>query len=185
MDLFDTILIAIDSAGGTISGRTTIQKLVYYFKEKGLVEVNYRPYYYGPFSSDVTCTLEALVTYEFLGDIMETPDTTGYANVNPDWKRYTYRITEDGQQVVSMLKSNYRAEVEQISEIVRICNRHNQLDPNALSWAAKVHYILMQNRAITGADGVKTAASEYNWDLSESQIEQGTDLLQKLDLLPR
>jgi L-lactate permease len=50
---FEAAMMVIDAAEGKITGRTTIQKIIYFGTIKNTVKTTYRPHYYGPYSADV------------------------------------------------------------------------------------------------------------------------------------
>ncbi len=65
----ETVLTVIAAAGGTLEGRTAIQKLCYF---AGLVldeDLGHRAHYYGPYSREVEV---ALSNEAFAGDLEET-----------------------------------------------------------------------------------------------------------------
>lgn len=177
MDEFDGILLLLDAAGGRISGRTTIQKLGYFSTVPGAIKARYRPHYYGPYSADVAGAIQMLVSYGFIEERVETPGGTG---AMPDWKRYTYALTEDGKRLIPDLKQEYAQGAEEVEKIVGICKDTANLDSRTLSWAAKIHYIQTRENKRMTSDEIKEIARTLNWDLSEDQIQKGTDLLENL-----
>lgn len=180
MDEFDGVLLLLDAAGGQIAGRTTIQKLGYFSTVRGAIRARYRPHYYGPYSADIAGAIQTLVSYGFIEERVETPGGTG---TTPDWKRYTYTITEDGRELVPELKQEYARGAEEVEEIVGICKDTANLDSKTLSWAAKVHYIQTRERRYMSYDEIREVARTLNWDLSEDQIQKGIDLLNDLHFM--
>ncbi|MDD3857161.1 MAG: hypothetical protein PHP43_03840 [Methanoculleus sp.] len=179
MDEFDGILVMLKAAGGRISGRTTIQKLGYFSTILSAIRAHYRPHYYGPYSADIAGAIQALVSYGFIEERMETPGTPGSA-ATPDWKRYTYTLTGDGERMISRLEQEHASEAREIEMIVGICRATANLDSKTLSWAAKVHYILAREKRVMPYDEIREIAQTLNWDLSDDQIERGANLLKKL-----
>ena len=47
MDVSDAIITVVKVAGDNILGRTAIQKIVYFLSISGIVDIKYRPHYYG------------------------------------------------------------------------------------------------------------------------------------------
>ncbi len=181
MNVFDAILTTINAAEGSIAGRTAIQKLVYFEHIPKLVNVKYRPHYYGPYSAEVAGTIQELIDLDFLKEEVDTAENTGYS-VPEDWKRYRYSLSADGIKAVEQIKKENSAEYDGISKVVSVCKKTVKLDGNMLSWAAKVHYIVSsQNRAMI-LDEIQHTANSFGWTLSQPQINKAAELLKQLKL---
>ena len=75
---------------------------------------------------------------------MDTDDSRK-ANDTFEWKRYSYKLNGEGEKVTEFLKQTSQKDYDEIKKIVRnLVEKTANLDPNVLSWAAKVHYILVQ-----------------------------------------
>ncbi|WP_067052335.1 hypothetical protein [Methanofollis ethanolicus] len=179
MDEFDGILVLLDAAEGRIAGRTTIQKLGYFSTIRGAVRAHYRPHYYGPYSADIAGAIQTLVSYGFIEERVETPAGAGET---PDWRRYTYTLTDDGRELVQEMKEEYPRDAAEVKEVVDICRDAADLDSKTLSWAAKVHYIQTREMRDMSPDEIREIARTLNWDLSEGQVQKGMDLLTNLHL---
>lgn len=178
MIIFDAILATIKVAGGSITGRTTIQKLVYFENISKLVDTKYRPHYYGPYSAEVAGAIQELIDLNFLKEEIETAETAGFL-VPDDWKRYRYTLTSDGNKVVEQINQKNKAEFNRISNLVRTCKQTVNLDANMLSWAAKVHYILSSQGKTMTLDEIQNTAESFGWKLPQPQIE-AIELLKQL-----
>lgn len=181
MEIADAILVTIKAAGGCISGRTTIQKLIYFESLFNLVDANYRPHYYGPYSSDVSSIIQELTYLDFLKEEVETRETTGFT-VSGDWKRYCYTISNDGNEIIEHIKKEHTKEYSEIVNFVKICKKTTNLDVNILSWAAKVNYILLKQGAPMTPEEITTIAESFGWKLSQDQIDNAVELLKQLKL---
>lgn len=179
MEISDAILITIKAAGGSILGRTTIQKLIYFESIYGLVDAKYRPHYYGPYSAEVSGTIQELTDLDFLKEEIETAETTGFP-VPDDWKRYRYFLSSDGKEVVDHLEKESKVEYDKIFNLVSICKDTVNLDVNILSLTAKVIYILSSQGKPMTVDEIRVAAESFGWRLSESRIEGAVELLKQL-----
>lgn len=180
MDALDALLDIVELAGGKIAGRTTIQKIGYFSTILGIVKTPYHAHYYGPYSADIAETLEDLTAIGFLEKTVETRYNRNIP-VSPDWKRYTYQITEDGRVYLQSLRKNpdFQKEEEKLRNLVETCKNDAHLDPYILSWAAKIHFILKETGKAMDNNEIRKTASNFNWDLSEGQIEKGISLLLK------
>lgn len=175
MDRYDLVLAILDANGGTVAGRTVVQKLGYFTSvSTELEDVGYKDYFYGPFSKAVALALEdldaALLLYE---TVRSSPIES-----------YTYTLTDDGRKIVEEVKKRCAKECSLISQIVTRCRNYCGLQAHPLSCAAKSHYIL--NRRNGGADyapaKIEEMAHDFGWNLVESDIKSGVGLLKVLNL---
>jgi uncharacterized protein YwgA len=178
----EAAMMVIDAADGRITGRTTIQKIIYFGKIRNTVDATYRPHYYGPYSADVAGALQTIASCHFVDEAIDTsemkrPDETF------EWKRYSYALNSEGKKVVDFLKQSSPDEYNQIKKIVDVCKNTANLNPNVLSWAAKVHYIIVQEKRQMTYDEVISIADSLNWKLEKPQIDSGVNLLKELALV--
>ena len=182
MELLDAILITIKAAGDCIPGRTVIQKLVYFESISGFVDVKYKPHYYGPYSSEVSSTIQELTYLDFVREEVETRETTGFS-VSEDWKKYCYTISRDGNEIAEHIKKEHPEDYNKIVNLVKICKKTAKLEVNILSWAAKVNYILSEQGKPMTSEEITIIAESFGWKLSQSQIINAVELLKQLNLL--
>ena len=178
----EAVMLVLNAADGKISGRTTIQKIVYFGTVQNLVKAIYRPHYYGPYSAEVADALQTVTSCHFVDEAMDTSDMKKGTD-SFEWRRYTYSVNEEGNKVIDFLKTNSPKEIEGIRSLVSTCKSTANLDPNILSWAAKVNYILNQEkRSMTDAE-IINVADTLNWKLSGPRVEKGVRLLKNLNLV--
>lgn len=177
IDVYDTICLTIAANDDQIRGRTTIQKLIYFELIK-IPEIQVEPhiaYYYGPFNRQVAQGLETLV---HLGVLDEK-------KMNDGNSAYQYSVTEKGQPVIKDLIKTYEKTYERIENIVETCYNFCQLNPNPLSFAAKVHYMLSKReceKGMTNDEAIKMAKS-FGWKITEKEVKSGAELLESLNLV--
>lgn len=179
MIIFDAILATIGAAGGSITGRTAIQKLMYFENVSKVVDIKYRPHYYGPYSAEVAGVIQELIDLDFLKEEIETAKTTGFP-VPDDWKRYRYTLTSDGKKVVELLDLENEEEINKISNLVKTCQETVNLDANMLSCSAKVYYIISSQSNPMTVNEIQKTAGSFGWNLSQNQINGAVDLLKQL-----
>jgi uncharacterized protein len=184
MDVPDAIIVTLGAVADKIVGRTAIQKLIYFEAVLNLVDANYRPHYYGPYSSEITGTIQELAVLGFVEEKIETRETTGYS-VSDEWKRYCYRLTNDGSDFLAVVKKEDSENYDKISEIVRTCGKRTKFNPQILSWAAKVHYIASHEDKAMEFTEIISNAKEFRWILTEENIEIAVDLLNDLRLIKK
>ena len=178
----EAAVMVIDAAGGRIAGRTAIQKIIYFGTVRNAVTATYRPHYYGPYSADVSGALQTITSCHFVDEAMDT-DENRKANETFEWKRYSYTLNDEGKKVTEFLKKTSQKDYDEIKKIVDICKKTAKLDPNVLSWAAKVHYILVQEKRQMTNGEITRIAESLNWKLQEPQIATGVNLLRELSLV--
>jgi len=178
VDVFDTVGLTLASNDDRIEGRTTLQKLIY-FETVKIPEIQlkepYFAYFYGPFNKDVAKSVEQMVVF----DILEEHRTRN------NHGSYVYKVSDKGIPVVNKLVKKFGKTFDKIEDIVNTCNEYCGLDPNPLSFAAKVHFMMSSQKSkktITNNELVKTGKS-LDWKLSKSDIKKGAELLDQLDLV--
>ena len=75
--------------------------------------------------------------------------------------------------------------IDKIEDIVNTCNEYCGLDPNPLSFAAKVHFMMnspKSKKTMTNNELMKLGSS-LGWKLSKSDIKDGAELLNQLNLV--
>lgn len=183
MDPMDAILMTIESAGGTVSGRTAIQKLVYF--ESCVVDVNacYQPYYYGPYSAEIAGATQSLVSLNFLAEEIDYKESKKLPG-SEDWKTYKYKISDDGKKVLEMIKKKHPAEYEDIKKVVTVCKQESELDIGRLSRAAKVHYLFRNvsgpDNSVLSTEEISSISEDYGWQLTEEDVEKAFTLIGSL-----
>ncbi len=177
LDEYQTVELILDSNSGEVRGRTAIQKLVYLSKVI-IPELNippYKPHYYGPYSPGLSLALEKMVSYSFLDEI-RIPGSM--------YDAYTYKLTTDGQEIANEIKQSNQQEYEKINELVKVCKKFSGLKSTPLSYAAKAFYMVhsQPGKKLTYDDAVNYAKN-LGWQISEREVEQGAQLLEKLKLV--
>lgn len=179
LDEYDTIGLTIGAHGGSITGRTAIQKLIYFTKVKiPSIDITYTHHYYGPFSRNVAMGLENLTAFSYL----EEKNTSATS-----FESYQYDLTTSGVKIFEKTKNEYEREYKIISDIVNTCEKNCHLKANPLSYAAKADYILrekgIERKVGTTVNDIKELAKEFGWRISEDEVLEGINLLKELDLV--
>lgn len=161
-------------AAKKIQGRTAIQKLGYFTSIILRVDLGYVPHYYGPYSPLLASYLQNLVGSDYV-------DESGRQTAL-DRVIYSYSMTDDGSALAKQLQDRYGAEFSIIKQIVEKCQEIAGTNVNVLSWAAKVHYILSQEKRPITFDKAIAIADTFGWKLSESEVQSAVKLLAALSL---
>ena len=171
------IISMIDAAGGSVEGRTTLQKWCYFASVKTGLNFGYKPHFYGPYSETVSRTANDLITSDFL---VERGRMTYHDRV-----MYSYALTKDGKSIAGDLKAKDQRLYNSVKEVVDICSETVGNNISILSWAAKVYFLLQsKGKEITYGE-VKRIGRNMGWKLSENEIESGVKLLVALNLVKK
>lgn len=180
VDAFDAIGLTLAANNKEIVGRTTLQKLIYFetvaIPKEIKLDEPYIAYFYGPFNRDVANSLEQMVFYDILDE----------RRTRIDRGSYVYKVTPKGNQMIDRLESKFKQTFERIKDLVNTCDKYCKLDPNSLSFAAKVHYMFYSQKPkikpMSEDDFVKMGES-FDWQISKSNIKNGSELLERLKLV--
>ncbi len=173
------LILTIVDHNNTFIGKTLLQKAVYFINEIAGLGVNFRPHYYGPYSSDVAVALENLVSIGFLNEVEE--------RFSSDWdvwgevRRYTFELTGEGKEILKKFK-----QTQQYKDIKNILKKLDRFtvshDYDKLSKAAKIYHIVKSNGTVTGPK-IKRKASQLGWRLESSEINEMSSFLERLGLI--
>jgi len=177
MEIPELIIALLGAEPNGIDGRTVIQKLGYFASVKMKIDAGYGADFYGPFSPLVAAHLESFVGLDFVVE-------KGRRTVR-DRIMYSYYLTDDGQQLAKKIKEEYPMEYSIITNVINKCGKIVHYNFNVLSWAAKVHFILRQNKkAMTYEEAIR-ASQLFGWRLDEREIESAVKLLLALGLITK
>ncbi|MBX3328939.1 MAG: hypothetical protein KF722_00945 [Nitrospira sp.] len=182
MNSKDIVLLVMDEYGGSMSGKTLLQKVCYFAEVALNMGVPFKAHHYGPYSPTIE---ESVGELKELGFIEE--HTVGFGVSNPsgfgELRRYDYRLTDDGRKVVEDLKSKKRVEAKSISGLVERIKKSGNPDYFELSIAAKSYFILRkQNKPMTNSE-IEKEAQKLGWPLQEGSVQKAIHLLQGLKLV--
>lgn len=178
LELLKAILLTIQAADGRISGRTAIQKLVYFETVKNITRAEYRPHYYGPYSEEVANAIQTLVALKFLKE-----EEVSYGIEPRPWRVFKYEMSDEGKKAVEQISSENAKEYEQIKSVVETSKNVVGLDANAMSLAAKAYFVLLKGKHAMTCEEIKKDAIDYGWKIpGEVSIDKAVDLLNELGL---
>jgi uncharacterized protein YwgA len=166
----------LDSSDGSVAGRTAIQKIGYFDSIRLGLDMKYKPHFYGPYSPLLDESLMDLIASDYVEEIART---TVYGRT-----LYSYRLTDDGKELVKQLEGKYRKSLRTMKSVANRCNKFGN-NIYVLSYAAKVHYLLSQKGESMSSDEAIQTGKQFNWKLSEKDIESGVQLLSSLRLASR
>lgn len=176
LNAFDIIGLTLAANDKEIEGRTTLQKLIY-FETVKISEINlaepYVAYFYGPFNRGVAKSLERMVLYGILDEHRN--------GVNRG--SYVYKVNPKGTKIIERLKNEFEQPFKEIKDLVDICKEYCNLEPNPLSFAAKVHYMLDTQKTALHEDKLVEMGKSFGWKISKADIRDGAELLERLEFV--
>jgi uncharacterized protein YwgA len=177
MEIFELLIAVLSVRPEGIDGRTAIQKLGYFTSVKLKKDTGYAADLYGPFSQFIATNLQNLVETDFVSE-------KGRRTIH-DRTMYSYSLTEDGYALSEKIEEEYPREYETVRNIVEKCSRIVNNNFYVLSWAAKVHFILVQSgKPMTYEDAI-SAGRLFSWRLGQKELDSASRLLLELDLIKK
>lgn len=178
----ELIVYVIDKFGGSISSKTKIHKLFYFFSIVLTQDLKYKPHFYGPYSPFIEDALGELCASNFL-DVKT--ERYGYDSKGFERLKYTYILNEDGKVLLDIFKQENKE--EDFSNLDDLINKFKEelSDPDYmdLSVAAKSYFILDYHKQPLNCENIREKANELNWEITEKQVAKGVEILQKLKLV--
>jgi hypothetical protein len=176
----DFLLCLIDASGGTIEGRTLLQKRAFFVtqligEDFGL---KFDAHYYGPFSSTVEGTAAQLNN---LGFLQESSTGFGILSDGFEVKRYDYSLTDDGRFLAERLRKT--PEYKSINDATRRILAAGATNYMELSIAAKAYFLLKKKEG-TGMSVAELIqqAEKYNWNISSESVKRAIGFLKATGL---
>jgi uncharacterized protein YwgA len=174
MQLNDLILMILGSSDEPIAGRTAIQKITYFASIKTGLEGEFRPHYYGPYSSGVASLIEELSSTGFIAE-----DARRTVN---NRVMFSYSLTSDGERLVSRLKKKQPEAYKMVSAVVKKCRSIAHNDIAVLSWSAKYNFLQTSTGQKLSYSEARETSKQFGWQLPEKEFESGVKLLRALRL---
>jgi uncharacterized protein YwgA len=176
----DVVLLIIDAHGGTLSGRTLLQKVTFFVDDALDLDVGFRAHYFGPFSPRIDAAIGELKNLEFIRETSTgfgIPDSSGFGEM----RRYDYALTPDGNTVIEHIKLQEPAGSRRVLDEVQRIREAGNPDYNDLSLAAKIYYILKGHEKPLSLTELRKEAQQVGWNLRQESVEKALDVLKKLD----
>lgn len=181
MNAKDVFLIVLSHAGGSLKGKTLVQKKGFFldhFLDLGLA---YRSHFYGPYSPELD---SAIGQCKALGFVEERVAEYGVVSQDKfEVKRFDYRLTEDGRIVAQAIRKREPELCSKIESCLERLERAGNLDYVQLSIAAKsVHILKTSDKSMRPSD-IAGEARKFGWNISEQAVDRAVDFLKELDLV--
>jgi hypothetical protein len=155
------------SQKGMLAGKTNIQKVIYFALPEDQRKTFYYPYHYGPYSSEVQQSVNALLKNSIL-----VPSPKNGFDLKTDWEQ---NQPEDPV-------------IDRISVVIDFLSANGQVDTGAIANLAKVHLLSKTDRedALSDLPGyIKNQSRFLGWlglaETSRNEIEKYLSLAGKMD----
>jgi len=173
MNSKEIILTVLEASGGSVQGKTRLQKVIYFLSILLDVDLNYEPHYFGPYSGFVD---ESLMDLTGIGFVKESCTGFGYPDKKGfEYRRFDYEITPDGNKLLENIKEKSEGDYEKV--LTAVAELGELPDYFVLSIAAKIFYVIREKGEVTRR-GFKEEARKLEWgDIDDGNIDTALDFL--------
>ena len=182
MDAEDVVLGIVAAAGGTVEGRTYLQKVAYFAGKRIGLELGFRPHYYGPYSRLISAETDRQVTLQFLSEDRRELVRAGETGLPFDPVLYVYSLREEGRRYCEILEESDRESFGSLRDVVDKI-KESGADYRQLSCAAKLDYLLTAAGGSIARETAKREARQLGWQLEDPDIDAAVDALQRMGLV--
>lgn len=177
------LLTLLYSEKEMIAGRTLLQKTEYFLNEKIGLGIEFTPYYYGPYCTEIADALESLKASGIVKEeIVEYPSFDYHITFEP--RKYIYYLTDIGKDIAEFIKEKYRDEAERIKQSLYEMQKLGMVhDYKNLSIAAKMDHILKLEGKPMTSDEILEEAKALGWKISEDEAKTAITFLEEFNLV--
>jgi len=177
------ILVLYYSEKGMITGRTLLQKTLYFLNEKLSFKLDFTSYYYGPYCAEVKEVMGSLSRAGFVEETVETFSPLDF-DVTFEPRRYRYEMTKVGKELASTIQSRDSKNAKKIKSILETMKRLGADDDyRTLSIAAKMHRILrIEGKSMTG-ERILEEARALDWKINAQEADAAMEFLKSMELI--
>lgn len=180
MTVRDALLLTYDALGGSIRGKTNLQKKMYFLGIMLREDFGYGPHYYGPYSASVAAANQELKT---LGYLSETKASAGAVNTSGfEVARHDFSLTPDAYSVLALKKMRLQSDWERLERAVHRLTQAGDLSYMELSIAAKAYFLLDQQGKPADAEDLVRLAHQFGWTITEDDVSKAVQFLAALEL---
>lgn len=179
----DFLLCVIGAMGGSVTGRTLLQKTCYFVGVQlgWQGEPGFKAHYYGPYSPAIDDALARMTDLGFLDKRtigFGAADSSGF-----EIRRNDYDLTEEGEEILRILRNRRPEEYAQVSEAVEKIKTAGNPEYLELSIAAKAYFILHKEGGSLTKRAIRSEAADLGWSIEEQSLNRAVDFLENLGLV--
>jgi len=175
------ILKYVSNNSGEVEGKTLIQKTIYFVNEKLELGIRFSPYYYGPYSSDVTAVLAEMKQAGIIEEEVERYPELWMREFES--KLFKYRITDFGQELANIIEIKLEEKANDIKHAVEEIKTASKNNYKILSIAGKMFSVLKKAGVPMTVGDIINEAKSLNWNIKKEEAQKSVDLLKELNLV--
>lgn len=182
MKTSEYVLLALHACGDSISGRTLLQKTIYFMgiMTGDIGDLGYRAHYYGPYSDEVACAVRDL---EGLLFVESRRTRLGYDQEGFEITLTDYKLTNDGRQIAEMKRTSYPELWRRLQNAAEVIREGQQKGYVFLSIAAKTYFMLFQQQEPATHERLAEIARDFGWEVTPEQVQKAARYLASLRLV--
>ena len=138
----DFVVLAYGAFDGKMTGKTLLQKRLYFISVMVGADLGFDAHYYGPYSAEVA---DANSELKALGYVEETTNQWGFNSSGFEMIRYNFRLSPDGDTLLERKKRDLSGLWEKIQKAAEIIKNAGDIGYMELSVAAKTYFILCKD----------------------------------------
>ena len=176
----DVVLLAYKAFGGTIRGKTLLQKRIYFISVFLRADLGYEAHYYGPYSEGVAT---ANAEMKSLGFLSESATGWGVDRRGFEMARYDYTLTDAGLRLADKKAASNPELWDHVEKAARVVTDAGNLGYMELSIAAKAYYVLIQLKRKATLDEISEMLPKFGWSVDKQELTNATRFLEKTGLV--
>ncbi len=182
MNTYDFVHMALHAMGGEIKGKTKLQKTMYFLGilTGTIEELEYRPHYYGPYSSAVKDAVNRLKALGFV--VQNSVSCGGVDRRGFEMARRDFRLTDDGRAMAERKAAADPVLWHPLQVAARRLLDAGDQDYMLMSVAAKTLFILGERGPAATPVEIAEAARNLDWNPSPAEIDEAARYLQRIGL---
>ena len=177
------LLTLLYSEKQMIAGRTLLQKTLYFLNEMLDLDIDFRSYYYGPYSSEITDCLDSLKATGIVSENIEQLPAFDF-NVTFEPRKYTYFLGSTGENIAKDIEKTKLDAAEKIKNILSEMEKYGMIhDYKNLSIAAKMHHILKKENRPLKPEEILEEAKALEWHIDEQEAADAISFLKQIKMI--
>lgn len=183
MNTLDFVHLALLALGGSVNGKTNLQKKVYFLGvlTREIDGLGYHPHYYGPYSESVATSVEDLKAIGFVEQ--NVVSAFGVGSTDFERRRYDYRLTEAGRTAAESKCGRFPEPWHRLQEAAESLKEAGNPDYMKLSIAAKTFFLLGEQKKPATQNELARLAPRFGWRVSGEEINDAAKYLGVLGLV--